>query len=533
MLDPRSLLAILILGNLSAVPGRLDAPPAAPEAGSAKRLNVLWIMCDQLRYDCLGANGNAIIKTPNLDKLAKRSANFSRFFVQSPVCTPSRVSYFTGRYPHSHRNRVNYTPLAANEALLPTQLQSAGYRTALIGKTHIYYDYPPSSAAAQRTGFELVDLHDGVPFTDRWSAYAEWRNANDPMRDIPYRRFAKGVPELRANLLPGTNPNRAAIDERYNETTWAGLRTRARIAELAADEKPFFIFSSFWKPHGPYEVCVPFDSMYNDVDIPLPEQETMESIRRLPQPAQELILRGNNTDYGTDRKQLQWDYRSYYGTVSHVDREIGLILDALKAAGAVDNTIIVFSSDHGDQMLEHGLFGKNVFFESSVHVPFMIACPGRIAAGGYDAFAESVDVVPTLLELIGIEEHGNCQGRSLLALIDGAGRPYTPREAVFGENVIPEVITSRDMAFEFKKGKGVGSVRHPDAKMVRTKRWKYVYYPDGDAELYDLENDPREKHNIAKEPAQKAVVDEMKDRLLNWMITADEADQIAPRWLIH
>ena len=150
----------------------------------ARKLNILWIMCDQLRYDCLCANGNAIIKTPNIDRLADRSANFSRFYVQAPVCVPSRASYFTGRYPHSHRNRVNYTPLRQEEVLLPALLQHAGYRTALVGKTHLFYHYPPTAEESGKTGFDLVDLHDGVAFTDQWSDYAKWRKANDPQREV-------------------------------------------------------------------------------------------------------------------------------------------------------------------------------------------------------------------------------------------------------------------------------------------------------------------------------------------------------------
>ncbi len=488
-----------------------------------RRPNILWIMSDQLRYDCVGANGNAIIKTPNLDRLAAESANFSRAFVQAPVCVPSRASFFTGRYPHSHRNRVNYTPLAASEVLLPAMLQRAGYRTALVGKTHLYYRYPPTTDEARRTGFDLVDLHDGAGFTDEWSDYAKWRQAHDPLREIPYRRLARTVPKLRAGLPPDANPFRAAIDERFTETTWTGLRTRERLKELTAGDRPFFLFCSFWKPHGPYDVPAPFDSMYSHVEIPLPAPETAETIGRLPPPVQKLILRGKKPEYDMDRRTLEWLYRSYYGTVSHLDREVGLVLDALKEAGAAKNTIVVFSSDHGDQLLEHGLTGKNLFFEASIHVPLMIHFPGRVRPGRHDALAESVDVLPTLFELIGLPEPVECQGRNLFG---------PAREAVFSENVIPEVITGGNMDFTFEKGKGVKGIRHPDAKMVRTARWKYNYYCDGSAELYDLANDPQEQHNLASDPAHKSVVDEMKQRLLNWLVTADEADQIAPRWVI-
>ena len=311
------------------------------------------------------------------------------------------------------------------------------------------------------------------------------------------------------------------------------MRTRARITEMAAGAKPFFIFCSFWKPHGPYEVPVPFDSMYNDVNIPLPEPESPQSIGQLPLPVQKLFMREKKLEYTTDRQDLEWIYRSYYGTVSHIDREVGLVLDTLKAAGVADNTIVIFNADHGDQLLEHGSFGKNVFFESSIHVPMLIAYPHHIMSGKYDSLAECVDVLPTLFELIGLDQPQSCQGRSLVSLIDGSGRPKEPRDEVFCENVIPEIITGKEMLFEFEKGKGVAGIRHPDAKMVRTERWKYNYYPDGYAELYDLQADPRERRNLADDPAEKLVIDDMKSRLLQWLITADEPDQIQPRWLIH
>lgn len=509
-------------------PGPGHAAAAAPHA---RRPNILWIMCDQLRYDCVGANGNSIIKTPNLDRFAAESANFTHAFVQAPVCVPSRASFFTGRYPHSHRNRVNYTPLAASEVLLPARLRQAGYRTALVGKTHLYYAFPPTAGEVRRTGFDLVDLHDGVPFTDEWSDYAKWRQANDPLRDLPYRRLARTVKPLRDALPPDANPFRAAIDERFTDTAWTGLRTRERLKELAAEDRPFFLFCSFWKPHSPYEVPAPFDSLYSGVEIPLPPPETAGTIARLPLPLQKLILRGKKPAFAMDRRELEWLWRSYYGTVSHLDREIGLVLDALMELRVAQDTIVVFSSDHGDQLLEHGLLGKNVFFEASIRVPLMIRSPNRIQPGRCDALVESIDVLPTLFELTGLPEPLECQGRSLLPLCDGSGRPAPAREAVFSENIIPEVITN-GLDFSFEKGEGIKGIRHPDAKMVRTARWKYNYYPEGDAELYDLENDPGERRNLARDPAHRAVVDEMRERLLHWLVTADEPDQIAPRWVI-
>ena len=403
---------------------------------------------------------------------------------------------------------------------MQARLREAGYQTASVGKLHYH---PPTAAEAKRTGFDFVELHDAVPPLDPFSDYVAWRKQNDPQAEIGYRTLERDIPD-------GKNPFRQAIEEQYTETSWVGLRTRHYIKQLAATGRPFFLFSSFWKPHAPFEVPQPFDSLYDDVEIPLPEPVTIEEIQRLPAPLRLLILRGRPV-YDTDRSRLQWMYRSYYGAISHIDREVGRILESLEDAGVARNTIVVFRSDHGDQLLEHGLLGKNCFFEASVRVPFMLRWPGRILPGRYEELVESVDLLPTLFELAGLPEPYPNQGRSLVPLIAEPERQYIPRRAVFSENVIPEVITSGRLDFQFVKGEGIHGVRHPDAKMVRTRRWKYVYYPDGEAELYDLARDGAERNNLANQEGYHRIEQETKDRLLHWLVTADEADQIAPRWL--
>jgi len=491
------------------------------EKDTPRRPNIVFIMTDQHRWDCLGANGNRQIRTPHLDRLARAGANFTHAFVNAPVCVPSRASFLTGRYPHSHKNRVNYTPLARSEVLMQARLREAGYSTAAIGKLHLH---PPTVQEAKRTGFDQVELHDAVRSLDPYSDYIAWRKERDPTaKEIYHRALAKNIPL-------GKNPFRQAIDEKFTETTWVGERTRHYIRTLSEDEKPFFIFSSFWKPHSPFEVPAPYDSLYDDMKIPLPVERTLKDIRLLPPPLRLLILRGR-PQFGMDRERLLWIYRSYYGAISHIDREVGRIMKALKEAGQAENTIVVFSSDHGDQLLEHGLMGKNCFFESSVRVPLIFHSLGRIRSGQHDHLVESVDVLPTLFELAGLPEPYENQGRSLAPLIGTASRDYLPKEAIFSENVIPEVITSGSLDFEFEKGAGIKGIRHPDARMVRTLNWKFNYYAEGYAELYDLRKDSGETKNLADSPEHREIVLEMKERLLHWLISADETDQIAPRWL--
>jgi arylsulfatase A-like enzyme len=175
--------------------------------------------------------------------------------------------------------------------------------------------------------------------------------------------------------------------------------------------------------------------------------------------------------------------------------------------------------------------GKNVFFEASVHVPFLIRYPGRVAPGVRRELVEMVDVAPTLLEFCGLPAPKECQGRSLAPLLTGTGS-YQSRSVVFAENIIPEVITSGSLDMSYTPGLGVAGIRHPDAKMARTARWKVNYYPGHGGELYDLENDPGETRNLYQEGSYRGRVEELKQALLDWMITADETDQIAPRWLL-
>ncbi|MCH7726995.1 MAG: sulfatase-like hydrolase/transferase, partial [Planctomycetes bacterium] len=193
-----SRLVLFVVGSTFATSAIADEP----KRNESKRPNILFIMTDQQRWDCLGANGNKRIRTPNLDRLAAEGANFTHMFVQSPVCVPSRVSFFTGRYPHTHRNRVNYTPLSQSEVLMQRRLKEAGYTTASVGKLHYW---PPTVLEAERTGFDFVELHDAVSNLDRHSDYARWRKENDPQAAaFRYRAIAKGI-------KPGNNPFRAAI----------------------------------------------------------------------------------------------------------------------------------------------------------------------------------------------------------------------------------------------------------------------------------------------------------------------------------
>jgi arylsulfatase A-like enzyme len=472
------------------------------------RSNVLLILADQFRFDCLGANGNRLIRTPNLDRLAAGAANFQRAFVQSPVCVPSRVSLLTGRYPHSHKNRVNYTPCDPREVFLQRMLQDAGYQTGSVGKLHYF---PPTPEHARSTGFDRVQLDDGSGPLDEYSDYVKWRKTHDPMA---------GTTRYLATAPKGKNPFRGAIPYEFTPVHWTGEESCRMLRDFASTPRPFFLHCSFFKPHAPYTVPEPYDTMFDDVELPLARKVTLEEIQKLPLPVQKQILRFN-PQYDMDRTRLQWIYRSYYASVAMVDYEIGRILDELERSGRARDTIVIFSTDHGDQLLEHGLVDKNVFFEASVHVPLLVRFPGRLEPGKRNELTAMIDVVPSVLDFCGVTVPARVQGQK-----------FGPREFVFAENIIPEVITGGKRDYYFVPGAGVKGIRHPDAKMARTERWKLNYYPGHGGELYDLQEDPMEERNLYADAGQRAKVSEMKGALLDWMITADENDQIAPRWLL-
>jgi choline-sulfatase len=492
-----------------------SAAAGAASAAAGPRPNILFVMADQYRYDCLGANGNRLIRTPHLDRLAAESANFTHAFVQAPVCVPSRVSSFTGRYPHSHKNRVNYTPCDRGEVFLQRMLKDSGYRTGVVGKLHYY---PPTAEHARSTGFDQVLLHDGVGSTDPYSDYVKWRQAHDPQAATPYTALARDV-------APGRNPFRSVVDYQFTPTHWTGEETCRMLRTFAAAPEPFYLHASFFKPHSPFDTPAPYDSMYDGVEMPLPRRATLDDIRKLPEPLQKLILRNPRPEYTIEPQRLMWMYRSYYAACSMVDYEIGRILEALEQSGRAQNTIVVFGTDHGAQLLEHGLMDKNVFFEASVRVPLLLRYPGRVSPSRRDDLVEMVDVMPTLLEFCGIPIPKRVQGQSF------ASAP-SAREMVFSENIIPEIITGGTLKMPFVPGKGVAGIRHPDAKMVRTRRWKLNYYPGHGEELYDLENDPHEETNLAADPAHRGTVAELRQCILDWLITADENDQIAEKWLL-
>ena len=411
-------------------------------------MNVLWIMADQMRGDCAGFMAHPVVRTPNLDALAARSVVFENAFAQSPICTPSRVCYFTGRYVHAHGAWWNGVPMSRGRALLPEIIRRSRYHTGLIGKLHFFpqdCDY----------GFDCRELHE-EHLPRELSAYHRFLERRTPPSKPPaacteWAHRAAGV-------------GLCHMDETIEETRWAADGACAFLKEQT--EQPFFLHVSFIRPHSPYNPLPRFARLYEDADIAAPSFSREEYDHTPPRVRANADSHGWHTLGPEDFVAIR---RNYYALCSQVDENVGRILSCLEERGLADSTIVVFAADHGDFVGEHGWLGKCHLWDGSLHVPLVIYdprlkdCPLR-----YPGLVETIDVMPTLLELLDIPVPPTIQGKSLVHVMENSERLH--RDAVFAEFA------------SYSVHGGVHEVlracRNPNIACVRTDRWKYIHYID-------------------------------------------------------
>lgn len=445
------------------------------------RPNLLLLMTDQQRPDTLRCGGSRLNAMPNLDRLADEGVVFDNCYVQNPLCCPSRYSILTGRYPHSHRVRSNWYAPREGEISFGHCLGRSGYRTAIIGKMH------------------LTPWQDCFGFDGRIIAEAKF-DAGCP---DDYERFLNKHGRSRKdmyNVKDETYIRQAtAIKSKFPPELHIDTFVGSGICEyLKHAEGPFCAIGSFLGPHNPYDPPEPYDRLYLEADLPKRNMRPGE-VSGKPREAYEYINNRLKFPYKTDeltedQLRLQWAY--YLSCCTHIDDWIGRVVAVLKEQGLYDNTVIVFMSDHGDLLGDHGLVYKQCFYEQSVRVPLIVHCPAKFKPGRVADLVESIDVFPTLCELGGAWPGEGVQGRSLLPLL-AAEEGYVHRTAAFSENHF--------------------------GRMVRYKQYKLVYYPGKPyGELYDLERDIEEQVNLWDDPQAGEVKREMKDLLLEWAFASED-----------
>ncbi|MEQ6203969.1 sulfatase-like hydrolase/transferase [Sulfitobacter sp. HNIBRBA2951] len=480
--------------------------------------NVLWIMADQLRFDYLSCYGHPHLHTPHIDALAKRGVQFNKAYVQSPVCGPSRMSAYTGRYVRSHGSTWNGMPLRVGEPTLGDHLRQAGARAVLVGKTHMTADQEgmawlgidPASEIGVRVsecGFEAFERDDGLhpdSARQRWSAYDDYLVNLGYTSENPWEDFANSGVDADGEILSAwllKNSRLAAnVPEEHSETAYMTDRAMDFMTQAQEDGQPWMCHLSYIKPHWPYIVPAPYHDMYGPEHIVDPirsdaERDVDHPLLRAYQNAR--VCKSFSRDHVREHV-----IPAYMGLIKQLDDNLGRLFAWMDEAGISENTIIAFTSDHGDYMGDHWMGDKDFYHEVAAKVPLII-CDPRPAADATrgtatDELVEMIDLAPTFLNALGGAPKPHIlEGRDLTPLLHGT-TGFSRRYAISEHD-----YSSFEMAQEL-------NVPQEDARtvMIHDGRWKYIRCEGFAPVMFDLEADPQELTDIGSSDA----VDHIKAR---------------------
>jgi arylsulfatase A-like enzyme len=483
--------------------------------------NVLFIMCDQLRQDHLSCYGHPYLATRNIDLLARRGVRFDNAFVQSGVCGPSRMSYYTGRYPSSHGTTWNRVPLPISELTLGEYLRPSGRKLALAGKTHFQNDGHAMQRLAieghselgrllDAGGFVEVDRYDGHTEPRHDTGYAHYLRAHGYSGDNPWNDFVVGAIDEHGRLVSGHAMRNVHLPARVSREHSETAYTTDRAIDFLNDQgdTPWVMHLSYIKPHWPYLAPAPYHSLYPyDQCLPV-RRHPRELISQHPVLA---AYRQQEECANMMRDEVVRHVRpAYQGLIQEIDDNLGRLWEALDRLGRWKDTLILFTSDHGDFLGDHWLGEKELFYDTVQRVPYVVYDPSpdadALRGTAQAAFVEAIDTVPTILEALGLPiQQERVEGRSLLALTRGSAEGW--RDAVFSE-----------LDYSFRTARKLLGRNPFDCRawMVRTAEWKYVYWLDLPPQLFDLAHDPDEFHDLGADPAFDAVRAAMQRRLFDW-----------------
>ncbi|MDM0627311.1 arylsulfatase [Clostridium perfringens] len=449
--------------------------------------NIVLIMVDQMRGDCLGVNGNEFIETPNLDMMATEGYNFENAYTAVPSCIASRASILTGMSQKSH-GRVGYEDgvLWNYENTIASEFSKAGYHTQCIGKMHVYPE-------RNLCGFHNIMLHDGYLHFARnkeGKASTQIEQCDDYLK---WFREKKGhnVDLIDIGLDCNSWVSRPwGYEENLHPTNWV-VNESIDFLRRRDTSKPFFLKMSFVRPHSPLDPPKFYFDMYKDEDLP-------ESLMGDWANKEDKENRGKDINCVKgiiNKKALKRAKAAYYGSITHIDHQIGRFLIALSEYGELNNTIFLFVSDHGDMMGDHNWFRKGIPYEGSARVPFFIYDPGNLLKGKkgkvFDEVLELRDIMPTLLDFAHISIPDSVEGLSLKDLIEE--RDYTWREYIHGEHSFGE----------------------DSNHYIVTKKDKFLWFSQrGEEQYFDLEKDSKELTNLINSEEYKERIDYLRKILI-------------------
>ncbi len=431
-------------------------PQIAP-AASGTPPNILLIMSDQMTPSMTGPYGQKAAHTPNLDRLAKSGSLFENAYCNSPLCVPSRISMFSGRLPAAAATYDNASEWAAHQPSFVHYLRRAGYKTAVAGKTHFI-------GPDQFHGFDErltpCIFPAGFNMLPDWSLGAVYNKGTS-------------VQEMLSKLGPSKWNRQLGFDQLTYERSIERLRHHA----VTGEKQPLFLNVSFTQPHDPFTTTAEFLDLHRAEDMPLPHP--FGDIRR-QSPTYEWFRIHHGTDHGDQSEaRIREARRNYFGMISWIDHKVGGLLDEVNRLGMAQNTVVVFTSDHGEMLGEHGQWSKRLMLEFSARIPLIVAGPGIPSGRRFQTLVSLLDFFPTFAELSrapgGVAPETPLDGKSLLSLLDG-------REPEGGREVVAEYF-------------GEGSLE--PIRMVRQGSHKVITVNGYKPQLFDLEHDPNESENLS------------------------------------
>lgn len=506
------------------------------------RRNVLFIMCDQLRFDYLSCAGHKTLATPNIDRLASRGVRFTNAYVQSTVCGPSRMSAYTGRYMRSHGSTQNGVPLRVGEPTLGDHLRAIGVRCALIGKTHMTADHEGMERLGisadsiigvhlSECGFEPYERDDGLHPSSSYDpdpAYDSYLREQGFGAENPWEHWANSGEGEQGENLNGwllVHADKAArIPEEHSETPYMTRRAMRFIEEAEAAKQPWCAHLSYIKPHWPYIVPAPYHAMYDRDDVQPAVRNEAERVA--PNPVYEAFQQERYSRNFSRDEVREKVIPCYMGLIKQIDDQLGQLFAFMEERGLFENTMIVFTSDHGDYLGDHWLGEKYMFHDVSVKVPMIIYDPSRQADGTRgttsDALVEMIDLAPTFLDHFGGKPKFHVlEGRSLAPLLHG------PKPENWRRYAISEYDYGADLA-RLKLDLPLSDCR---LFMITDGRYKLIHGEGVPPMLFDRANDPHELSDLGQKPEFADVVAILRGALFHWLVTPKNRITVEDRWL--
>ena len=456
-------------------------------------MNVLLITLDQFRADCLSTAGHPLVQTPNLDLLAAQGVRFARHYSQAAPCSPGRACLYTGMYQMNNRVVANGTPLNARFDNVALAARRHGYTPALFGYTDQSVDprdvTGPKDARLQRYDGVLPGFDPVLQIPDDHEPWLQW------LRGLGYENLGTGYAEL---ALEPTRPVEHSV---------SSFLTNYAVEWIGRQTEPWFAHLSYLRPHSPFAAAGHFSAMYDPADVPLPIAPAADR-----HPFHDLVLRMRSSAAPTDETKMRTIRAQYYGMVSEVDAQLGRVWTALQELAMWDDTVIVVTADHGEQLGDHGLIQKLGYFESSYHVLNIVRDPRQSQAHGtvVQEFTENIDLFPTICDAIGATTPAQCDGRSLSPFLSG-DTPQRWRRAAHWEFDWRGQMISRSDAPTLPWDRSLAEL---NLAVLRDVDGMYVQFGDGSWLCFDLANDPTGRTKIT----DPAVVLRYAQAMLVWRV---------------